>query len=183
MRNATSLTRPELNAGSMADIAFLMLTFFMITTQINMEKGLPILLPKPFNISNAPVNKRNIFTIQINSSDRFMIKDEIRENPFGVREEIKSFILNFGTDPSLSDHPEKAVVSLKADRGASHRAYIHAIDEIQAAYYEIYAEQAGITVDQFRKLDLNNPTTRALHEKGKKGIPMNISIAEAPPAH
>jgi biopolymer transport protein ExbD len=174
---------PTLNAGSMADIAFLMITFFMITTQISDEKGLPVILPRPVDVPPAPINMRNIFTIQINSSDQFMVKGEIRAELFGVREEIKSFILNFGTNPWLSDHPEKAVVSLKADRGASHRAYIHALDEIQAAYYEIYAERAGIEVEQFRKLDVSHPTERALHEKGKKGIPMNISIAEVTHAH
>ena len=173
-----NLSRPELHAGSMADIAFLLLTFFMITTQINHEKGLPLVLPRSLDVPAAAVNKRNIFTIHINSANLFMIKGEVRTDLTGLREEIKSFILNRGINPELSDHPEKAVVSLKADRGTSHHAYIQALDEIQAAYYEIYAHQAGIDADRFRKLDLNNPMERTLYEKGKRGIPMNISIVE-----
>lgn len=178
MRYSGSLTRPELNAGSLADIAFLMLTFFMITTQITNENGLAIVLPQPITVPVAPIHKRNLFTVQINSADQFMVNGEVRSELDGLREEIKTFVLNNGRDITLSDSPEKAVVSLKADRGASHRAYIYALDEIQAAYYELYAEQAGIPVKAFRNLDLNRATDRALHEKGKKGIPMNISIAE-----
>jgi len=178
MRYSGSLPRPELSAGSMADIAFLLLTFFMITTQITNEKGLTIVLPQPVHAPVAPIHKRNLFTIQINSADQFMVNGEVRSGLEGLREEIKTFVLNPGRDISLSDNPEKAVVSFKADRGATHRAYIYALDEIQAAYYELYAEQAGISVDAFRNLDLRKATDRTLHEKGKKGIPMNISIAE-----
>jgi hypothetical protein len=107
-----------------------------------------------------------------------MVNGEVRAGLEGLREEIKTFVLNHGRDKTLSDNPEKAVVSFKADRGATHRAYIYALDEIQAAYYELYTEQAGISVEAFRTLDLSKSTDRALHEKGKKGIPMNISIAE-----
>lgn len=154
--------RPEWNAGSIADIAFLMLTFFLVTTQISNEKGLPLVLPRPDNTS-APVHKRNIFTIQINSANQFMVRGESRADLSGVREEIKNFIMNNGQLQQDSDNPEKAVVSLKADRGS---------------YYELYAQQAGVGVERFRRLDLTNPIERALHEKGKKGIPMNISIVQ-----
>lgn len=178
MRYSGSLSRPELSAGSLADIAFLMLTFFMITTQITNEKGLVIVLPQPVHAPVTPIHKRNLFTVQINSADQFMVNGEVRSSLKGLREEIKTFVLNHGRDKTLSDNPEKAVVSFKADRGATHRAYIYALDEIQAAYYELYAERAGISVESFRNLDLSRANDRALHEKGKKGIPMNISIAE-----
>lgn len=170
--------RPELQTGSMADIAFLMLTFFLITTQIVNEKGLTLVLPQPNNVPVAPVHKRNLFTVQVNGANRYMVNGEVRTKLDGLREEIKIFVLNNGQDVNRSDNPEKAVVSLKADRGATHRAYIYTLDEIQAAYYELYAEQAGISAEAFRKLDLSRPADRVLYEKGRKGIPMNISIAE-----
>lgn len=87
--------------------------------------------------------------------------------------------MNNGAHPNLSVSPEKAIVSFKTDRGTSYKAYIATLDEIQAAYYELYAQQAGITPEQFRKLDVRMSSEKILYEKGKKGIPMNISIAES----
>ncbi len=170
---------PEWNAGSMADIAFLMLTFFMITTQFSNEKGLPLVLPRSIDSEIVPIHKRNIFSQQINAMDQFMIQGEIRSGLVGMREEIKSFVLNYGQNPDLSDHPEKAIVSLKSDRFTTHKTYIQVLDEIQGAYYELYASQAGVDVDRFRKLDLTNPADRIVYDKGKKGIPMNISIVDS----
>ncbi len=166
-----------INASSMADIAFLMLCFFMITTIIQEHKGLTILLPQIDNVS-TPVNDRNVFNIRLNSNDQLMIQNSTRESMDGVRAEIKAFILNNGVVAGLSENPKKAVISLKADRGSRYQYYIAILDEIQAAYYEIYAEQAGITTVEFRKLDTRFPAQNQLYEKGKEGIPMNISIAE-----
>lgn len=178
--NLSRKHRPvELPAGSMADIAFLLLTFYMVTTVINNEKGITILLPPMQTGVITPVHERNLFTVQINSQDQFLIEGVRRENIQGMRKEIKKFIMNHGKNPTLSLTPEKAVVSFKTDRGTSYRTYIAALDEIQSAYYELYAQQAGITPEHFRKLDLNNPVEKALYEKGRNGIPMNISIAES----
>lgn len=173
-------TSSELHVSSMADIAFLMLVFFMITTVINHEKGLTILLP-PFQ-SDAKIEEihdRNLFTIRINSSDQFLVEGKTRSNIEGLREEIKVFILNYGNIRELSDDPKNAIVSLKADRGTTHKTFIQALDEIHAAYYEIYAERAGITARSFRELDLSSTRQHLLYEKGRHGIPMNISIAES----
>jgi biopolymer transport protein ExbD len=178
--NLSRKHRPvELPAGSMADIAFLLLTFYMVTTVIHNEKGITILLPPMQTGVIAPVHERNLFTVQINSQDQFLVEGVRKENIQGMREEIKKFIMNHGKNPTLSLTPEKAVVSFKTDRGTSYRTYIAALDEIQAAYYELYAQQVGISTEHFRKLDLNNPAERALYEKGRNGIPMNISIAES----
>src|SRR5690606_23199829 len=103
MRYSGSLSRPELSTGSLADIAFLMLTFFMITTQITNEKGLVIVLPQPIHTPVAPIHKRNLFTVQINSADQFMVNGEVRAGLEGLREEIKTFVLNHGRDKTLSD--------------------------------------------------------------------------------
>ena len=166
-----------INASSMADIAFLMLCFFMMTTIIQEHKGLILLLPQ-INNPVAPMNDRNVFNIRLNSLDQLMIQNATREDMTGVREEIKAFILNNGEVAGLSENPQKAVVSLKADRGSTYRYYIAVLDEIYAAYYEIYATQAGLTPSEFRRLDTRIPAENRLYEKGKAGIPMNISIAE-----
>lgn len=166
-----------INASSMADIAFLMLCFFMITTIIQEHKGLTLLLPQIDNIV-APVKDRNVFNIRLNSNNQLMIQNASRENMSELRTELKTFILNNGMHVSLSENPEKAVISFKADRGSDYQHYIAIINEIQGAYFEIYAERVGITAEEFRKLDSRIPVQNNLYENGKKGIPMNISIAE-----
>jgi biopolymer transport protein ExbD len=169
----------ELNTSSMADIAFLLLTFFLMTTVIKNEKGLILLLPPSLEEGNPiPINERNVFNVQINSQDYFLVEGIRRPDLAGLTTEIKEFILNNGKDKTLSDSPREAIVSLKADRGTSHKAYINALDKIQAAYYEIYAERAGITSAKFRSLDQNNAKELAIYNKARLDIPMNISIAE-----
>jgi biopolymer transport protein ExbD len=172
----------EVNAGSMADIAFLLLIFFLVTTTMASDKGLMIILP-PKPDPNVPPpdiskNQRNIFKILANSKDQLLVEDEPFENVRELRKKVKEFVLNYGKNPKLSDSPEEAVVSFKSDRGTSYETYISVLDELQGAYYEIYAEKVGLTPEQYRKLDRKNPKELELYNKGKEGIPMNISIAE-----
>lgn len=167
------------NASSMTDIAFLLLTFFLITTQINNDRGISMLLPQFLKTPQTiEIRDRNVFNVQINSTNDFLIENEPRKSINGLRTELKEFILNNGRDINLSESPALAVVSLKTDRGTSYAAFIAALDEIQAAYFEIYASRVGITADAFRKLDPSVPHDEVLYQKGRSGIPMNISIAE-----
>ena len=173
------MSTAEVSTSSMADIAFLLLTFFLMTTVINNERGLTLLLPQwSVEPITSEKHQRNVFAIQINSVNEFLIEGEPRNSLAGVTDEIKKFILNNGVDPSLSVNPDEAVVSLKTDRGTSQQAFIAMLDVIQAAYYEIYAERAGITTKAFRELDLNDKTQKQIYDAARKNIPMNISMAE-----
>lgn len=175
-------TTPEIPNASMADIAFLLLTFFLVTTTIANDRGLSISLPPPPE-ANPPedvkIQERNMFKIQVNSSDALLVEGEPMEDVSGLKESIKAFITNNGSDPASSDNPEKAVVSYKTDRGTSHKRFVQILDIIQAAYYDIWAEQAGVTNKEYRDA-ASDPTgpNKEIYEKGKKGYPMNISIAE-----
>lgn len=172
----------EISTSSMADIAFLLLTFFLMTTVIKNEKGLMLMLPQWSDKQiTSDVNERNIFSIQINAENSFLIEGERRNSMRGVKEEIKRFILNNGAVSTLSENPEAAVVSLKTDRSTNHEAFIASLDEIQGAYFEIYAERAQISVKKFRDLDLNARDEKKIYDKAREGIPMNISVAE--PTH
>jgi len=121
-----------------------------------------------------------MFKIQINSSDALLIEGEPREDIRTLKEEIKAFVLNNGQNPASSDNPEKAIVSFKTDRGTSHKRFIQLLDIIQGAYYDIYADQAGVTNAEFREAasDLTVPKNKEIYEKGRAGIPLNISIAD-----
>jgi biopolymer transport protein ExbD len=174
----------------MADIAFLLLTFFLVTTTIANDRGLSIQLPPPPEAQppeDVKVQERNMFKIQINSSDALLVEGEPMADVTPLKEMIKKFILNNGADPESSDSPEKAIVSYKTDRGTSHSRFIEILDIIQGAYYDIYAERAGVTNAKWRELssDLSTPENQTLYDKGRGRrpdgtveIPMQLSIAE-----
>jgi biopolymer transport protein ExbD len=173
---------PEIPNASMADIAFLMLIFFLVTTTIANDRGLSIQLPPPPEAQqdDVKIQEHNMFKIQVNSSDALLVEGNPMSDVSGLRDEIKKFILNRGNDPTSSDSPEKAIVSYKTDRGTTHRRFIEILDIIQGAYYDVYAEQAGVTNKRFREAasDLSIDENREIYDKGRAGIPMQVSIAE-----
>lgn len=173
----------EINSSSMADIAFLLLIFFLVTTTIANDKGLTLKLPpNPDDIEDIDVKipERNIFKILINSSDKLLVENEPLTDVKEIREMIKAHVLNNGVNKDLSDSPDKAVVSLKANRGTSYEMFIKVYNETQGAYYDIYADRAGVTNTKWREIasDLANPDNKAIYTKAREGIPMAISIAE-----
>ncbi|MFM8911632.1 MAG: ExbD/TolR family protein, partial [Flammeovirgaceae bacterium] len=156
----------ELSTSSMADIAFLLLTFFLVTTIIPNHKGILMMLPPFVQLpTDLPIPERNIFAIQINSADQLLVEGEPLQELTGLRGEIEKFILNNGRDHESSDNPQAAIVSLKTDRGTSYRMFIAALDEIQAAYFNIYASRAGITAEAFRKLDMKKLGDAAIYHR------------------
>ncbi len=182
---------PEINSSSMADIAFLLLIFFLVTTTIANDKGLLIPLPPdPDQMEDLDIKipERNLFKIQINSADKMLVEGEpFTNDPKELKQMIKDFVNNNGRDPESSDNPQKAIVSLKTDRGTTQAKFIEVLDNIQAAYYEMYASRAGVATEEWRKIidNLKEPDNRRLYDigrgvdaDGKAEYPMNISIAE-----
>ncbi|MBC3758320.1 MULTISPECIES: ExbD/TolR family protein [Hyunsoonleella] len=135
---------PEVNAGSMADIAFLLLIFFLVTTTIEKDSGINRKLP-PMEESEEDViiKQKNIFTVLINKNDQLLVEDEQMEIK-DLRKAAVEFLDNNGDkscsfcqgkkDPKSSDNPDKAVISLKNDRETSYAAYIAVQNELVAAY-------------------------------------------------
>jgi biopolymer transport protein ExbD len=138
---------PEVNAGSMADIAFLLLIFFLVTTTIETDSGLNRKIPPMEDIIDPPIIKeRNIFTVVVNKNNDLLVEekpmqiDELREaavtfldNGGGKGEDACSFCQG-ERDPNSSDNPEKAVISLKNDRETDYKVYIAVQNELVAAY-------------------------------------------------
>jgi biopolymer transport protein ExbD len=170
----------EINSSSMADIAFLLLIFFLMTTTISVDKGLALMLPpeRKHHEPVARIKERNLFKILVNSQNRILVENEPVNSIDGLRNQVREFVLNPTGDENLAVTPEDAVVSIKTDRGTKYAIYIAILDEVQAAYYEIYAGRAGLTSEEFRQLDKQNPEQRRIYENARKGIPMNISFAE-----
>lgn len=150
---------PEVNAGSMADIAFLLLIFFLVTTTIDTDKGIAIRLP-PMPEENQPENdirikERNVLKVLVNANDQLLVNGE----PLSIKDlkrRTKEFIDNPRKDPNLSESPSKAIISLKNDRGTSYNIYITVHNELKAAYNELRdAKAMGDFGKSFDKLNEN----------------------------
>ncbi len=142
---------PEVNAGSMADIAFLLLIFFLVTTTIETDAGLNRKLP-PIEETEPPIIKqKNIFTVLLNGKDELLVEDELMELK-DLRAAAKEFLDNGGDgscdyckgkkDSESSDNPDKAIISLKNERETTYKAYISVQNELVAAYNELRNRRA-----------------------------------------
>ena len=144
---------PEVNAGSMADIAFLLLIFFLVSTTIEKDSGIARQLPKetdhlPIHIE---VKEKNVLSIIVNASDELLVNYDLMSIT-DLKERAVSFLDNGGypstadgycdyckgnRDITSSDRPQKAVISITPDREASYATYIEVQNEISSAYNEL----------------------------------------------
>lgn len=173
----------QLNAGTMADIAFLLLIFFLVTATIDADRGLTLLLP-PKVASDEPTeqvakSQRNILKVVINEKNQLFVGEERIEAISQLKEKVRAFVLNNGKNPRLSDSPKDALVTLKTDKDTQYALYITVLDQIQGAYYEMYGKRVGLTAEAFRKLDRRNPHTKQYYEAARKELPMNIALVES----
>lgn len=180
---------PGINSSSSADIAFLLLVFFLVTTSIDSDKGIQRRLPPPIESGEikqkTDIEKRNLLEIYINHENRIMVREE--EIPLrDLKEIVKEFIAN---PKDLPDLPEKEnievpffgifpittkhIIALQNDVSTKYQAYINVQNELTAAYNELRNELAK---QKFNK------TFAELSDEGKKAIltiyPRRISEAE-----
>lgn len=183
---------PEINAGSMADIAFLLLVFFLVTTTMDSDLGMMRKLP-PMIPENQPppppIKDRNVFVVLANANDQLLVEGELMDIS-ELKDAAKEFIenpLNKETLPERKDpinvdyfgsvRVSKQVISLQNDKGTSYDLYIQVQNELARAYNELRNELA---MEKFGK------TYEALAEAGdkkrtkaiKKIYPQRISEAE-----
>ncbi|MEQ8623657.1 MAG: biopolymer transporter ExbD [Vicingaceae bacterium] len=189
---------PEINAGSMADIAFLLLIFFLVTTTMDVDGGLTRKLPPPIEdeMEDPPeVKQRNVFQVLVNSNNDLLVEGDVMLVS-NLREAAKEFIIG---DPTFQDEamPEgkltevpilgqmmvsKQIVSLQNDRGTSYEMYIKVQNELVAAYNEVrdeYAQrQFGKTMKQLEKEAEVSKTAELQEDAVKDVYPQRISEAE-----
>ncbi|OYX28418.1 MAG: biopolymer transporter ExbD [Flavobacteriales bacterium 32-35-8] len=144
---------PEVNAGSMADIAFLLLIFFLVTTTIPKDSGISRKLPPIDESETEPpiIRQKNIFTVSLNNRDQMLVEENLMEIE-DLRAAAVEFLDNNGDgtctfckgkkDPDSSDNPDKAVISLKNERETSYATYISVQNELVAAYNELRNRRA-----------------------------------------
>ena len=166
---------PEINAGSMADIAFLLLIFFLVTTTMDQDTGIARKLPPmPEEEQEKPpeIKAKNIYVVLINSNNQLLVEGEWTEIS-DLKDGVKKFIDNNGVDPTSSDSPEKAIISLQNDRGTKYLTYIRVQNELAAAYNELRNEAA---LNKFGERYSNLDKTQK--KEIRKMYPQKISEAE-----
>ena len=134
---------PEIPTSSMADIAFLLLIFFLVTTTIDVDTGIGMVLPPKLedDVTPPPIKERNVLKILVNEQGLVLLED--LPSAVGlVREEVKSHVLNNGVDPRYSEATDKALVSIKTSRETPYDAYIQVLDEVWMAYFEMWDAEA-----------------------------------------
>jgi biopolymer transport protein ExbD len=174
---------PEINAGSTADIAFLLLIFFLVTAVIPNDSGinrkLAPLCPDGIDCSNDTVEMRNILEIKINAKDELLINNQVA-SIITLKDITKEFLSNNGDGScdycdglkhnTSSESPKKAVVSLSNDSSTSYNFYINVQDQITKAYYELRSDYALKILNKS-----SNELTLEELKKVRKAYPFNLS--------
>ena len=184
----------EINAGSMADIAFLLLIFFLVATTMDIDTGISRLLPPmpedEEQEDDQEIRERNVFVVLINKDDQLFVEREVIEVS-ELKQQTKEFFLNPNDDIDLSEKRpltvdffgdvmvSKGVISLRNDIGTSYGQYIAVQNELAAAVNEL---RNALCMQEFGKkydaLDPLNETEKDLIDAIKKVYPMAISEAE-----
>ncbi len=170
---------PEIPSSSLADIAFLLLIFFLVTTTIDVDTGIGMTLPPPLEDEEPPpVRERNMLRVLVNAQGQVLIDDQPSAIA-RIREEVKRHVTNFGEHPDYSESPAQAIVSIKTDRQTPYNVYIDTLDEVWMAYYEIWdAEARQMGFPNYRTYrDQLEGEVNEIREVYKAGI----SIAEPDP--
>lgn len=146
----------EVNAGSMADIAFLLLIFFLVTTTMDTDTGLARLLPpmqEDQPDDTPPIKERNVFTVLVNSNNQLLVEGK----PMSMEElteATKEFIENPLDKDNLPEKKEaevpffgvqmitKGVISLQTDNGTQYQTYLMVQNELQRAINELRQDLA-----------------------------------------
>lgn len=182
----------EINASSMADIAFLLLIFFLVTTTIDQDKGILNKLP-PWSDLPPPdvkLRERNVLEILVNANNQLLVEVDYIEIS-ELKDIAVKHLDNRGKLENYSTSPQDAIISLKNDRGTNYGTYIEIQNELKAAYNEVrnkYALSITGGVMNFQQLDecSDNPDLsegkksecQKLKDQVQEEYPMKISEAE-----
>ena len=181
---------PQINASSMADISFLLLIFFLVTTSMDVNQGLARRLPAPIppdqKIEDTDINKRNLLVVKINSANQLMVQGQLMDVK-QLREEAKKFVKNenddafypklfeedFGEPIGIVKYTKEHVISVQNDVDTRYQSYLDVQNELVAAYNELRDECAH---KYFHKA--YNELDEDQQKQVQKVYPQKISEAE-----
>lgn len=198
---------PEINAGSMADIAFLLLIFFLVTTTMDIDSGISKKLSEkpPPDYKPPIIKEKNILEVNINRNNELLVEDD-RLKISELKDVALKFIDNGGgvgkpgedgtpgkpcdyckgeKSETSSDHPNKAIISVQSDRGTEYGTYVAVQNELLKAYTELRnrlcKERYGVLYTELEKQykdNRNNEDLKKKIEDIRNSYPQIISDAE-----
>lgn len=165
----------EIEGSSMADIAFLLLVFFLVVTTIDVDTGIGLVLPPiPDDVEPPPIRERNMLRILVNAQGMILLNDD-PVSTAQVKDRVMEFVDNPTDDPTLSESPDDAIVSIRTDRQTPYNIYIDMLDEVMGAYNELRhrasMERFGVPYTSLEEDSIQQEQIRELY-------PKRISIAE-----
>ena len=183
---------PEVRADSQADIAFLLLIFFLVATTMNSDKGLsrvlPPLPPEDVKVEDQKIKDRNVLLVFVNAAGQIMAGDESMDIR-GLKEKAKEFIVNAADDETLPEKKDteieledgskwtypvsEGVISLQTTRDTNYEVYIMVQNELARAFNEV---RDDVAMNKFGSVfeELNEDQRNAV----TKAVPLKISEAE-----
>ena len=191
---------PEINAGSMADIAFLLLIFFLVTTTLQVDAGIARKIPQKQETSPINLNERNILEVNLNKNNELFVDGKIIK-----LSELKQIAINFidngggldinkktcdwcegKQDKTSSDHPSKAIISIQTDRLTNYETYISTLDVINSAYthlrnklsVKLYHQNYESLLDELNLSNNNNLEVQEKIKSIREKYPLLLSDAE-----
>ena len=183
---------PDINASSQADIAFLLLVFFLVATTMNTDKGitrvLPPIPPEDVKVEDIKVKERNVLLVFVNAAGQIMAGNESMDIR-GLKDKAKEFILNPMDDENLPEKKDteieledgskwtypvsEGVISLQTTRDTNYEVYIMVQNELARAFNEV---RDDVAMNKFGSVfeELNEDQRNAV----TKAVPLKISEAE-----
>jgi biopolymer transport protein ExbD len=162
----------QVEAGAMADIAFLLLIFFLVTTTIIQESGLQVRLPAYLPAPVQPLPDRNVLSVKINAGNQLLVEQELLPVD-QLSAKLTQFVQNPARSPKLPSSPRHAVVALQHDRGTSYEVYLTVYDQLLKGYQKLWQEEAQRLYGRAYK-QLRQREQRAV----RKAFPLVISESE-----
>ncbi len=159
----------------MADIAFLLLVFFLVTTTMNPDMGITVKLPAWSDVPPVTDNiaKRNVFSVMLNAKNELLVRGE-QIDVKDLRIKAKEFISNPSNRPDLAAAPNKAIISLKNNRATEYKHYLLIYNELKAAYRELWDVEAMSLYGQNYNDSLSDKQKKIIRSK----YPFVLSEAE-----
>ena len=180
---------PEINAGSMADIAFLLLIFFLVTTTMEKDTGISRKLPERTDAEPPTLKEKNVFIVMLNRAGEILVEGDQYMKVDEIKDAAIEFLDNGGgkgkdgndctyckgkRDPASSDHPNKAIISLGSARGTAYGDYIAVQNELVAAYNELRDRESvrinGITFKELKKQADSDDNSKAKKDALKEKV-------------
>ncbi|MDX1476268.1 MAG: biopolymer transporter ExbD [Saprospiraceae bacterium] len=161
----------EVPGGAMADIGFLLLVFFFVTTTIAEDRGILVRLP-PWDERAVDIAARNVLHIHVNAANELMVAGQMTTTD-RLPHMIRQFVLNPEEDASGASSPRKAVLSLYTDRSTAYAAYLEIYDTLKRTYRRMWEDES------VRRYDIPYQDLReAQRQAVRHAIPFVVSEAE-----